>query len=370
MTLVSSGYGARFNELFASTPEGGLIPEGPPPASPARPVGGIPQPPSSASAALSASKRAPDLGLLAGRWYSSLEIRHHLDTYYTNGGRYDHQNPVVHGRLQIGGQFYDGFADSYLTLGVFKETHSQQMMQRRPEAALDLYPVRLPMFTLLEYNLVQFPIRAEASGAKPEDVTDDYSDATVTIVGLNPLVKIPIIAGDARFDWKVSADGWTKFYSRKQYTNRASAPDDDGEHGHLYLSGGPEGRSKAAAEGGTTQAEPIEDYALHYQTELMTGPSFSPAALRALTVETTIHYHSRYEPIYERATKGPDVGRVSVHYDAERYSYYRLRLHYDLTDRVAVTNDFYHFHEGFFAGGERGPEYYRFRNIARLSCRL
>jgi len=304
--------------------------------------------------AVSASKKS-DPVQLGGKWYSTVELRHHINTYYNEQGGYGHQEPSLHARLQFGAQFYDGIVDAYATLGVFKEPTSQQVLQRRPELDLDYYPWKNDFATILIYNMVQLPVRAANSGATVEDEKDDYSASSVYMMGLAPTLKYPLIKGASRLDLKAGVDGWTRLYSRKQYTTSYSDADkeDEADDGRLGLN--------AAADG----AAPIEDYALHYQAQALAGVAFSPEFAHALNVETTAHYHSKFEPRYTREPSG----NVDYVYGVERYAYYRIRLHYDLSDRVAVTNDFYHFHEGFFAENRKGIER-RYRNILRLSCRL
>jgi hypothetical protein len=171
------------------------------------------------------------------------------------------------------------------------------------------------------------------------------------------MAKLPLITGASRLDVKAGLDGWTKLYSRKQYTSTYyQAENDDTDDEHMTLVGGDSG----------TTGEPIEDTAMHYQGEALGGLSFTPAYLHGFKGEVTAHYLSKFDPVYTRE----EDGRVDYHYGAERYSFFRLRLHYDLTDRVSLADDFYDFHDGFFASDRRGDLNWRYRNIARLTCRL
>jgi hypothetical protein len=96
----------------------------------------------------------------------------------------------------------------------------------------------------------------------------------------------------------------------------------------------------------------------------MSGVSLAPSVIHGFVGETTVHYHQRFDPRYTSID-----GNVSYQYAVERYSYLRLRLHYDITDRVSVTNDFYEFREGFFEASRPVTEW-RYRNIARLTCKM
>ena len=99
---------------------------------------------------------------------------------------------------------------------------------------------------------------------------------------------------------------------------------------------------------------------------LFSGFALSPAVLRSLTAETTAHYHSRFTPIYTRS----ESGGTDYDYTVERYSYARVRIKYDFSERLSVTNDFYAYHDGFFDGDRKGPVDRRYRNVLRMSCRL
>ena len=308
-------------------------------------------------AAFTASKRGLDLSGGPGRWYGTAELRHHLDTYYAPAGRVDHQEPTVHARLQVGAQFYDGAVDAYATLGAFKAPRSQQILQRRPEVALDLYPVRTEILTLLQYTYGQIPVRRADNGGRPDEINDSYNDATVTVLGLNPMVKWPLLRGASKFDGRFGADLWTKFYSRPQRREAAPPIDDDLDKGHLALVDSPSKSSDPASSN--------SDYALHYQSDLTAGLSLSPQALKEFSAEATLHFHSRFEPEYVSSD-----GHEAVHYGAKRDSFYQLRLQYELSDRLVLTNDFYHFYDGLLASERRSDTGFRFRNVARIGCRL
>lgn len=310
---------------------------------------------SPAFAQVQAAKKA-DPGALGGKWYGSVEVRHHANVYYDESGYYERLDPAVHARLQLGAQFYEGMVDAYTTLGVFKETESQQVLQRQPEVALDLYPVKNDYFQLLQYNFVQLPVRRSNTSDKPteEDSSEAYNPATVYTVGLAPTVKFPVVSSGTRIEFKAGVDGWTRLYSRKQYVEGEQILDDEDEPSRFGLN----------APAGEDQ-EPIEDRAMHYQGQGLAGIGLSPAFARSFNAETTGHYHSRWTPRYSYN----DRGGTDYEYGVDRYSYYRVRLKLDLNERLALTNDFYHFHQGLFEAERKGEER-RYRNILRLSCRL
>jgi hypothetical protein len=360
--LVSVRALAAILAASASIP---ALAQGLPPGMGAAPGMNLPLPPgpsapsapsAPAPAALSAVKRPDGGGMLGGQWYGTLELRHHINTFYDKQGYYHHQEPSLHARVQAGAQFYSGMVDAYLTFGVYKLPQTQQVLQRRPELALDFYPVRTTYFTLLQYNLIQMPY--DQTQQDPES-DEDTKTGTVYTLGVAPTGRLPFNAGSTKIELKAGLDGWTRLYSRQQYVEgQELGAEDEGDESRLGL-------DDAAEE----PAEPIEDYALHYRHEAMAGFSVQPGFLPGLTGEATTNYHSSYDPVY---TRNEETGAVSYDYGVERHSYYRIRLAYAVTDRITIMNDFYNFFDGFYAGKREGVEREdrRFRNIARVMCRL
>lgn len=301
-----------------------------------------------------AAKKQDAGGVLGGKWYGTAELRHHVNTYYDTEGYYSRQEPSTHVRMQLGAQFYEGMIDAYATLGVFKIPETQQIMQRQPELALDFYPLRGQYFTILQYNLLQLPVKSEATVPTNEDdrsYDPQSSESTIYTFGIAPSFKFPIAAGSSRIDLKTGADAWTRLYSRRQYVEDTT-----------YVADEDEGRLGLAAE---SDDEPIEDYAMHYRTQVLAGAAIEPGITKGFTTELTAHHHSRFDPKYTR----DESGSIDYEYGATRYSYYRVRLRYEITERIAVTNDFYHFFDGAFQSKREGEDR-RFRNIARVTCKL
>jgi len=288
---------------------------------------------------------------LGGNWYGAVELRHHINTYYDADGFLARQSPFVHARLQLGAQFYSGFIDAYTTLGVYKAPDTQQVLQRRPEIAVDVYPLKNEYVTIQQYNIAQLPYRETRPDPESEET---HAYGTVYTFGLAPSVKYPLRFGGLRVDMKLGLDGWTRLYSQPQYTDSYERQDLDEEEG--------DGRLGLAE--GEVDEEPIEDSALHYRTLATSGFAFALDSAPSFTTELTANYQSRFEPVYTRTEDGTDH-----HYGADRYSYYKARINYAISDRLSFSNDFYHFFEGAFDAKRRGEER-RYRNMARITCRL
>ena len=287
------------------------------------------------------------------KWYGTAEVRHHINTYYAEDNSYGHQEPSLHVRLQLGAQFYDGLLDTYLTLGAYKLSETQQILQRRPELGADFHIIRHPNFELLQYNLFELPYRDTT--VDPE-TQEDGEMGTVIMVGVAPTAKLPFVGLGAKWEAKGGFDAWTKLFSRKQYTaavtDERTSPEDDEDEGHLGLTGDPEATG------------PIEDTAMHYRLLATWGVTGQVLALPEVVGEVTGNYFTKFEPHYYEKDSAIDYTYVP-----ERYSYLRVRLQYQFNERWAVTNEFYDFYDSFFRGQRRGDER-RYRNVARMTVKL
>ena len=279
--------------------------------------------------------------------YGSVEVRQHTNTYYDDQGNYNRQEPSVHTRMQLGAQMYEGRVDFYGTLGVYKRPLTQQIQQRKPELALDFYPLKSDLMTLLVYNIVQFPVR-NPDYMHDEEREEEHGDGTTYIFGMSPTVRFRSVMQVPKIDLKFGMDGWTKMYSRKQYTGEYIVEDEGDGHGAAL----------------TTNDEEIEDTAMHYKLQGFAGASFNMLALKDVLLEVTTHYQSDFRPVYERIEDD-----VEYHYGATRFSFFKARLNWDLNPRVSLANDFYQYYEGLFDEKRAGVER-RFRNVARLTCKL
>lgn len=298
---------------------------------------------------VSSTKRSDDDW--PGQWYGTLELRHHINTFYDQDDYLARQDPSAHARIQLGAQLYEGTVDVYTTLGVFKRPRTQQILQRRPEMALDYYPWRSAYGNVLLYNLVRVPFANEDEDREAED--EVLGTGTVYTIGFAPTLKYPITAAGYQWQPKTGLDLWTRLYSRPQYTTEY---DLDGES--------PGDRDQFALDD-SGDAKPIEAYAPTYNGLYFVGLAVDPTSGKGAHAELSGYYKSVFHARYVV----DDDETVSHEYGADRYSYYRLRLKYDLSDDLAILNDFYHFHEGAFEAKRREPMR-RFRNIARVTLRL
>ena len=287
-------------------------------------------------------------------FYGNLELRHHVNTYYDKDGYLARSEPSVHSRFQLGLRMYENLLDVFMTLGIYKVPETQQISQRRPEIEIDVYPINSEYVTIQGYSIIQAPFNAKTQSpsdleAEERSTSVNTSEGTAISLGITPLAKFPIALGSSKVVMKTGVDAWTKLYSRKQYTNYQ--PDEE-ERNRLGLA--PE----------DTGEKEIEDYAQHYGSEAMIGMGFWNATLPPLSIDLGAFYDTRFTPKYEM---GGDS--TEYHYVAERKSHYRFRMQYQWSPRVTLVNDLFQFYDGRFGALENGEDR-RFRNIARITCRL
>ena len=153
-------------------------------------------------AQIAAQKQLP-IEQVPSNFYGSVEMRHHVNTYFDEEGYRGKQEPSTHFRFQAGVQLYNSNLDLYGTIGVYKKPQTQQIIQRRPQIALDMHLLRTPTFQLLQYNIIQVPFSNEEQEIESEKVVTDATDAgTVYTTGLAPTVSHITMAGDSMFKFK------------------------------------------------------------------------------------------------------------------------------------------------------------------------
>lgn len=282
-------------------------------------------------------------------WYATLEFRHHINTYYDPGDYLGGQEPSAHARLQVGTTLYDGYLDAYGTVGVYKIPQTQQVFQRRPQLALDVYPLRHDNFTLLQYNMIQLPF--DEAHQDPESDATATDAGTIYTAGFAPSARWSFPAGASRFTLTGGVDGWTKMYSRAQATDDYKTDENDSRLGLEPI--------------GDDEPKEIEDYAQHYFTQALVGIKWDRLLSGDIETSLAASYRSDYEPFYE-----VQDGATDYKYKADRYSFYKWRMKIRISERLSFINDFYHFHDGLFAAKRRGEDNRRFRNIARIQCKL
>jgi len=288
--------------------------------------------------------------------YSAVELRHHLNTYYDIQGYRARQEPSLHARAKLGATMQEGAIDAYATVGIIKGTQTQQLVQRRPEIEIDVYPLFGTYGQIIQYNIMQLPFAHEDETTESDSDNSTDQQGTIYTLGLAPTLVLPYEINGSSLKMKAGFDFWTELFSRKQKR-------DDEDRDHFALDDDEQDDE--------SQSDTGEDSALRLFSQYMVGMVISPAWSRATELEASIYYDSDFIPEYSDAEAGSDdeAEQRDYRYKADRDSHYRIRLQYELSERLAFINDFYHFHEGFFAKKVYDDDR-RYRNIARLSYKL
>ena len=294
--------------------------------------------------------------LMSG-FYGNLDIRHTSNDYYDEEGQLLKQEPAMHAKLRLGGNFYNRTLDVSLGVGAAKLPGTQRVYQKRPDVTVDMYPYRGSFLNLMFYGSALFPVRAE--DLDPTEYADgdrhdrDYRraiDATVISVGLAPNVKFEQALAVGRASIILGADLWTRMYSKPIYISESDGSRDLG----LVEAGSP------------VIDEPFEDRAMRYVQQASIAVGFVPAILSKLHGEIAGYSESRYLPRYYYSDASDTW---SYTYSPERISFTRFKLDYDLTSATTLSNELYFFRNGFFAQ-DRINDQRRFRNIIRLAIKL
>lgn len=290
-------------------------------------------------------------------FYGNLDLRHTSNDYYDEDGQLLKQEPAMHAKFRMGGNFYNRTLDVSLGVGAAKLPGTQRVYQKRPDLTVDMYPYRGSLFNLMVYGSALFPVRAE--DLDPTEYADgdrhdrDYRraiDATVISVGLAPNVKLEQSFAVGRASVIVGADVWTRMYSKPIYISESDGSRDLG----LVEAGSP------------AIDEPFEDRAMRYVQQASLALGFSPAILSKLHGEIAGYSESRYLPRYYYSENDDSW---SYKYAPERISFTRFKLDYNLTASTTLSNELYFFRNGFFAQ-DRINDQRRFRNIIRLAIKL
>jgi hypothetical protein len=290
-------------------------------------------------------------------FYGLLDFRHTANEYYDESGELLRVDPALHGKLRMGGNFYNRFLDVSVGVGAAKLPASQRVFQKRPDVTVDVYPYRSHLLNLMIYGNALFPVKAE--DLDPTEFADgdrydrDYRraiDATVISVGVAPNMKLEGSYSVGRPSIVVGADVWTRMYSKPLYI---SETDGSRELGLL-------------ATDSPIVEKPFEDRAMRYVHQESVAIGFSPAVLPNLRAEVAGYSESRYLPEY---VYNKTSGSWNYWYVPERVSFTRFKVEYELTQSTTISNELYVFRNGFFQE-DRVNDQRRFRNIARLAVKL
>lgn len=303
---------------------------------------------------LNHSSKHLSLSRLSPQLYGSVDLRHQINSYYDELGEQRKQDPALHARYQLGIQLYHGKLDIYGTTGIIKHPQTRQIIQRRPQFAMDIHWLNHQHFTLTQFNIIHLPFNSSSKpdGVDPRfedledfDLSPPDSDHTIYVLGLQPVAKTKIKLSDLDVPIRFGANLSSSFYSRPQYTKVRITK----EHSPWSLT------DKQQEE-----TEEIEDFAAPLHGKVFFGLEFRNPSYKQAKVQITAYTDHKYAPEYWKNING-----VSYRYKVMRNSYYKVRCSIDLSSRTKLINDFYQFYKDIFATRQTYP-YRRYRNIARL----
>lgn len=282
-------------------------------------------------------------------YYSSFEIRHHLNSYYKDQKNLSHKSPSVHLRSQFGSTLYEGHLDLYATIGLYKETETQTFKYRRPQFEVDLYPLKNKSFIIRQYNIFKIGLKNSDHVSNDEEFEDSINDTSYT-VGVDARAYYTINEQGSTLQFKIGNNLWSKLYDRPRYIQ--DELDEDPERDDLALVG----------EIDTELSQ--EDYVSRIWNTHNVTMSYRNSYMKKLSTDISAYYRHFFYPEYQSTEN-----HLKYKYIVDRTSYLRLRVKFDLTEHLSFINDFYQFHDSLFQGLKVGSER-RYRNITRLSYRM
>ena len=280
--------------------------------------------------------------------YVNLELFHQSDYFYDTDDRVLKRDPSVQAKAQIGATFQRGTLDVYGTVGVIKLPGTQKMVQRRPEVEIDFYGLRRSEGSVVIYNRVELPF-SDADFDK--DNARPSRQGTIYTLGGTPHVQHVSDLGGVHLLVSLTLDAWSSFFSRRQFVSRDDMAREKDESFFLAQE---------------EQGQPVEATAPPVHNEITAGVGIYPLIWRGLVLETSVVSSHDHEPVYFL----DQDDRISHKYNTQRTSHYRVSLTLQVNKSVSISNDFYHYHDGFFEERIKGTEDGRFRNTFKVSCRL
>ena len=268
-------------------------------------------------------------------YYASIDLTHLNNSYVDIGDGIYRDEPSVHARLRAGMRLYDNKLDLFVLGGVIKVPKTQKLIGRRTQIELDYFPFLNEYGYLVHYQQVKLP---SSEDEYDPDNSIPQKQGVIYKTGASPVAMYPISNDYGLTKLSAGVDFWTFLYSRRQYI------ESDEDMQPISLD--------------EAEASPL-------QVRYMAGFEFKPNYLKELKVKGMVYLADDHLPSYFE-----EEGRMVYRYKKDRFSFYRIQASFQISEKVSISNDFYHFHEGFFEARRNSNEKKTYRNIARIKCLL
>ncbi len=286
-------------------------------------------------------EKAPEAASYEGKapFYSFVELSQRKSMQFDRDGEeVTVDEPETFFRARLGLLVYNERLDMHATFSVLKNPHTQQVLSRRPEISVAALWLKTPNYFLRQYNHFLMPYSEPEEGFKEQSLDGSVDpmyqkEGTVYIMGLNPALTYFLGAKESLFE--LGIDGRTYFFSQRQ-TQMA----DSGFE--------------------------FEDYVAPLDFKQYLKASYIVPSWAKLKLKAEIVYTSKFRPVYFLQEENL---RPPYRYEAQRTSYYSLGSSYKFDEHLSLTNDFYHFHAGFFQA-QKYRQNRRFLNVVTLAFQL
>ena len=272
--------------------------------------------------------------------YASLELQHQLNTYL-NTDDISKQDPAVHFNGQVGSILYDGILDLYLTLGVIKKPRTQAFDKKRTKLSANFYILKSPFFKVRQYHMWTLPDSQNHRNQSYDSRWEEelHRKGIVYQIGINPELMYTGTYKKISFEISNGVDVNTHFYTQRQYMTLETD----------FIK------------------NPItfEDYVPRIGSVEYLNLILKSSLLNGFKIEQSIFYRNYYFPHYYFSN---ELG-LNYTYKSDRASFYKLRIHYQINNRLIFAYDFFDYKNNFFKSNRKGKEK-RYKNIFRVSCML
>lgn len=284
------------------------------------------------------SVKSVSQAMLPSVFKGEVELRHQMNSYYDSDGFLLRQEPSLQLRGKFGFSAYQGLMDVYAAVGVIKLSETLRVIQKRPELAIDIYPVSNEYILINQYHLLELPF-SEAD----YDSRNAYAERQGTVYrpGLATTAFMKWATPVAALKLKAGVDLWTEMYSRNQFHRHEKEI-----NGHFALVKDPE-----------TQ-QPVTRKAPSLYSEFMLNVGVRIPWLAGIESDIGLYYDNFFHEAVNAQELKPS-----------RESFLKWSLVYKVKPGVVFSNDLVRYHESFLGDRVTGDKR-TFRNIVRITQAL
>lgn len=266
----------------------------------------------------------------------SVEIRNYADLFMTDD-ELQKLKPMYQARGILGTKLFSKRFDSQITFKANKYEGTTIVEQGQSEWENYLSALDFDYAEITPYVIFYLPYKG--------------SD-TLGEVGLYTAGKLPFATTVGNFKFTVSAEGKALQHSRPE-TARVEKRDPDMA---LNLKG--------------ENKDEIEKKDASFVSEYSGDLLFMPAVLKKFNLLAKVYFTKEFDPRYEAVEINGEIETEKTGYSVKNSTTTRIMATYNITEKLAVINDFYQFSEGFYESRRDSDGVYEPRHDAVKGPRI